>query len=229
MCIQTIALLPSCEETMKANMKRLLIFILAAGLSNVMATHVYAQKKHSPVAAATFHLSARSLVHKLQRGGYVVYIRHGEREAFKEPDLPDMNDCRTQDNLTTQGRRQAVALGVVFRALKIPIAEVYTGQFCRNKESATLAFGKDTMLPELNRFDARVIPTIKKLLSTAPPAGTNTLIVNHHQALADASGAKLLGYAESAVFLPDGKGGFRLLGYLSLDQLNALARRRGQP
>ncbi len=215
---------------MKANMKRLLIFILiaVAVLSNVMATPAYAQKKRSPVVATPLHLSARALVYKLQRGGYVVYTRHGERDAFKEPDLPDMNDCRTQDNLTEQGRRQSVALGVAFRALKIPVAEVYTGQFCRNKESATLAFGRDTALPELNRFDTRVIQTIKKLLSTAPPAGTNTLIVNHHQALADASGAKLLAYAESAVFLPDGKGGFRLLGYLGLDQLNALARRVGQ-
>lgn len=214
----------SSSNAMKANMKHLLIFILAAVLSGVVAMPVYTQKKHSPVVAP-LHLSARALVRKLQRGGYVVYTRHGERDAFKEPDLPDMNDCRTQDNLTEQGRQQSVALGVAFRALKIPVAEVYTGQFCRNKESAALAFGKDTVLPELNRFDTRVIQTIKKLLSTRPPVGNNTLIVNHHQALADASGAKLLAYAESAVFLPDGKGGFHLLGYLGLDQLNALARR----
>ncbi len=212
---------------MKANMKHLLISIMIAVLPCILVTPAYAQKKHLPVVAP-LHLSARALVRKLQRGGYVVYIRHGERDAFKEQDLPDMNDCRTQDNLTEQGRQQSLALGVAFRALKIPVAEVYTGQFCRNKESATLAFDKDTALPELNRFDRRVIQAIKKLLSTTPPAGTNTLIVNHHQALADASGAKLLAYAESAVFLPDGKGGFRLLGYLGLDQLNALARRVGR-
>ncbi|MFN2454428.1 MAG: hypothetical protein ABR577_09430 [Pyrinomonadaceae bacterium] len=208
-------------------MKQVLTSTLAAALLFlVIAPFVHAQGKTSTVKITSHYPAARTLVRKLQRGGYVVYIRHGERAAFKEPDLPDMNDCKTQDNLTDKGRRQSVALGAAYKLLKIPVGEVYSGEFCRNKESAMLAFGKDTVLPELDRFNPNVLPAIRKLLSTAPATGSNTIIVNHHQALADASKAKLIDYAESAVFLPDGKGGFQLQGYIKLDELNALRRKR---
>ncbi len=203
-------------------MRRILIFLIALSLCATAPIITRAQRRQASTNARSVQQSPRQLVRRLQHGGYVIYIRHGERDAFKEPDLPDMNDCKTQDNLTAKGREQSVALGAAFKALKIPVGEVYTGQFCRNKESAALAFGKDTALAQLNRFDPNVVPTIKRLLATRPHDGSNTIIVNHHQALADATGAKLLAYAESAVFLPDGKGGFRLLGYIGLDALDKL-------
>lgn len=207
-------------------MRRILIFLIALSLCISLPVITYAQRRPANIAAHSVQLSPRQLVRRLQRGGYVLYIRHGERDAFKEPDLPDMNDCKTQDNLTAKGRAQSVALGADFKALKIPVGEVYTGQFCRNKESAALAFGKDTVLAQLNRFDKNITPTIRRLLATRPPDGSNTIIVNHHQALADATHAKLLVYAESAVFLPDGKGSFRLIGYIGLDALDKLKSSR---
>jgi len=207
-------------------MRRILIFLIALSLFTALPIITCAQRRQASTNAHSVQQSPRQLVRRLQRGGYVLYIRHGERDAFKEPDLPDMSDCKTQDNLTAKGRAQSVALGADFKALKIPVGEVYTGQFCRNKESAALAFGKDTALAQLNRFDPNVVPTIRKLLATRPRTGSNTIIVNHHQALADATGAKLLAYAESAVFLPDDKGGFRLLGYISLDALDKLKSSR---
>lgn len=207
-------------------MRRILLFLIALLLFTFAPVITCAQRRQANTNALSVQQSPRQLVRRLQRGGYVLYIRHGERDAFKEPDLPDMNDCKTQDNLTAKGRAQSVALGADFKALKIPVGEVYTGQFCRNKESAMLAFGKDTVIAQLNRFDPNVVPTIRRLLATRPPDGSNTIIVNHHQALADATHAKLLDYAESAVFLPDSKGGFRLLGYIGLDALDKLKSSR---
>jgi|GEM_PF-2223285 len=164
-----------------------------------------------------------TLVGEMKKGGLTIYIRHGERNAFDEPNLPDMKDCKTQNILTPLGIEQAKQVGTAYQTLAIPVGEVYSGEFCRNKDSAMLGFGKDTVLPELDRFNPRVVPTIQQLLSTPPAAGKNTIIVNHHAALAQAANIKLIGYAESAVFRPLGGGKFQFLGYLTLSEISQLA------
>ncbi|MCY9541245.1 hypothetical protein M5X17_03065 [Paenibacillus alvei] len=49
-----------------------------------------------------------SLLRKLQEGGYILYIRHGETTGQDKPNL-SFNDCSTQKNLNEIGKKHAKA------------------------------------------------------------------------------------------------------------------------
>ncbi len=81
----------------------------------------------------------RSLLDLLRRGGYILYVRHGE--ATVGEDQPNINFlyCFTQRNLSETGRRQAIYYGQIIRNLQIPINyPVLTSPLCRTIETAQL-------------------------------------------------------------------------------------------
>ncbi|KQB76795.1 phosphoglycerate mutase, partial [Clostridium butyricum] len=84
----------------------------------------------------------RSLLDLLRRGGYILYVRHGE--ATVGEDQPNLNFlyCFTQRNLSETGRRQAIYYGQIIRNSQIHINyPVLTSPLCRTIETAQLAFG----------------------------------------------------------------------------------------
>jgi len=77
----------------------------------------------------------REIVAKLQQGGYVIFLRHTKTDWSQKDIEPfNFNDCSTQRNLTEEGRAQAVKIGEAYRALNIPISEVWSSPFCRCKD-----------------------------------------------------------------------------------------------
>ena len=91
----------------------------------------------------------------LQQGkpGYVVLMRHALAPGTGDPPSFKLEDCSTQRNLSTEGRKQAVQLGKEFRDRNIRVARVLSSQWCRCLDTAKLMnLGKVDPFPALNSF-----------------------------------------------------------------------------
>lgn len=83
-----------------------------------------------------------------------------------------LRDCSTQRNLSDEGRDQAYSIGLRFRANGIATAQVFSSQWCRCLETASLlGLGEIQELPSLNSFfsngdrEQAQIQALKKWLS----------------------------------------------------------------
>jgi len=91
------------------------------------------------------------LAREWRREGGVLLIRH----AATEPGLGDppefvLGQCRTQRNLSEEGRQASRQLGLAFRQLGIQPDAVRSSQWCRCQDTARLAFGQFEDWPALN-------------------------------------------------------------------------------
>jgi phosphohistidine phosphatase SixA len=157
---------------------------------------------------------------QLRRGGVVLVIRHAATD-FSKPDRDpvDLKDCRTQRNLSAEGRRDARRIGQGARRLQLRIGAVLSSPFCRTRETARLAFGRATVDSALlNTIAAdhdaawrRQIRAARRLLGTKPAAGRVTVLVTHGSVVGDTTGHSLE-EGETLVFRPLEGGRFRLIG-----------------
>ena len=85
--------------------------------------------------------SKDSSVEILKEGGKLIFIRHAYAPGNGDPDDFNINDCSTQRNLNEEGKKQSKKIGIFFKKNLIPIDKVLTSQWCRCKETASLAFG----------------------------------------------------------------------------------------
>jgi broad specificity phosphatase PhoE len=150
----------------------------------------------------------------------VLVFRHAATD-FSKPDQDPvvLSDCRTQRNLSGQGRADARAIGRGVRRLKLRIGSVLASPFCRTKETARLAFGRfavsrallNTVVAEHDARWRRQIRSARRLLGTKPAPGTLTVLVTHGSVVGDTTG-HTLEEGEALVFRPLGASRFRLLG-----------------
>jgi broad specificity phosphatase PhoE len=157
---------------------------------------------------------------QMRRGGVVLVIRHAATD-FSKPDQDpvDLKDCRTQRNLSADGRRDARLIGQGARRLQLRIAAVLSSPFCRTRETARLAFGRATVSSALlNTITAdhdaawrRQIRAVRQLLGSKPAPGRVTVLVTHGSVVGDATGLTLE-EGETLVFRPLGGSRFRLVG-----------------
>jgi phosphohistidine phosphatase SixA len=161
-----------------------------------------------------------ALASAMKRGGLVLVVRHAATDLSKpDQDRVVLSDCRTQRNLSAQGRADARTIGRGVRRLKLRIGAVLSSPFCRTKETARLAFGRFTVSPALlntivAEHDARwrrQIRAARRLLGTKPGPGTLTVLVTHGSVVGDTTG-HTLEEGETLVFRPLGSSRFRLLG-----------------
>jgi phosphohistidine phosphatase SixA len=109
----------------------------------------------APALAAVEQLTGAQAAQRLASGGWLLMMRH----AATEPGVGDpadfrLGNCATQRNLSARGREQARRAGEAMRSLGVRIDEVRTSQWCRCRDTATLAFGGATDWPALNSFFA---------------------------------------------------------------------------
>jgi len=85
--------------------------------------------------------------------GHVAIMRHAIAPGTGDPDSFSLRDCSTQRNLSEEGRQQARDTGEYLRANGLPALAVYTSQWCRCLETASLLeYGEPEELPFLNSF-----------------------------------------------------------------------------
>ncbi len=164
-----------------------------------------------------------ALIERMQDGGLVIYWRHARTDhSQRDSDLSAMDHCETQRNLDAEGRQQARNVGDGFVRLGIPAGAVLTSDFCRNRETAELAFGRYQRVQDLFNLPAEPDPnrrewlvnSLRDRLGTSPadPA-RNTVIVGHNLNLRAAANV-FLDEGDLALFQPLGNGRFRHLGNL---------------
>lgn len=163
------------------------------------------------------------VVPALQKGGYVLFIRHPKTNPDQaDTDPLHIDNVKAQRQLSDEGRKQAKDLGLAFRSLKIPVAAVHSSKFWRAQEAAKLLeLGKVEASIDVTEGGLVVSPNenlrraaaLKKLLGTAPPDGKNVIIVSHKPNLQDAAGKDLgdVGEGEVVVFQPQGENKFKVL------------------
>lgn len=74
----------------------------------------------------------------LRGDGHVALIRHASAPGTDDPKGYTLDDCKSQRNLSEQGRAEARALGERFRAQKVKIGKVISSQWCRCRQTAEL-------------------------------------------------------------------------------------------
>ncbi len=92
-------------------------------------------------AQAANQLEEQALWQELRKGGYVLLIRHADAPGTFDPPGFQLRVCSTQRNLSEEGRTQSKRLGELIRAQNVAIAQVFSSEWCRCIDTATLAFG----------------------------------------------------------------------------------------
>jgi hypothetical protein len=165
------------------------------------------------------------LVQALRTGGLVLWMRHTERDDRSGTvtlEQAAAHDCAAQSTLTDTGRQHAKQIGAAIRALHLPIAAVRTARLCRTETTGRLlriaAITTDDRLDASSTWVGRGGAAAQQratlqVLSEAPPAGTNVVLVSSILDIPAPQPAVLhdLGPGETAVFRPGPAGKATLL------------------
>ncbi|MGB5947669.1 histidine phosphatase family protein, partial [Paenisporosarcina sp.] len=152
-------------------------------------------------------------------------------------DQPNLNfqHCSTQRNLSEFGRRQAVTYGELLRSLRIPVGyPVLVSPFCRTRETAELAFGKenvqlDPFWVEIYRLSGdlnpkeqtKILNSFNSVLEIPPPLGSNKVIIAH--SFPQGVGFGQIPDMGTVIVKPRGQGnGYEVVGRVSLSELTTL-------
>ena len=181
--------------------------------------------------------SSEALVSLLREGGHTIYFRHAATVWSQGDEIDEPEDWASCDpnrvrQLSEEGRSTARAVGDAMRALGIPIGRVLASPYCRTVETAKLmdVGSVESTTDVINMrvasyFGGRdaVTRRARALLATAPRPGRNTVVVSHGNVAIAATGVHPA-EGEGLVLHPDGRGGFDVVGRLTPEQWQALAR-----
>ncbi|WP_024326929.1 histidine phosphatase family protein [Thioalkalivibrio sp. AKL19] len=178
-----------------------------------------------PSAASADTLEPDALIERMQAGGLVIYWRHAATDhSRRDRDLTDMSRCEMQRNLDDLGREQARRVGEGLERHAIPVERILSSPFCRNIDTARIAFGEDSFEIRDDLFNVppvrdrqrqqALVSALQDYLVTPPKdAQKNVVIVGHNINLQRAARVRI-DEGEIAVFEPGG-GEPRVLGILS--------------
>jgi phosphohistidine phosphatase SixA len=178
-------------------------------------------------AAPAQTLSGEALVKALQRGGYVIVMRHtsSPREA-PDKQAANADNVKVERQLDEVGRTTATAMGKALRDLKIPVGEVLASPTYRALETVKYAqLGNARTYTELGDngqsmqggTEAQAAWLRKRV--TQFPSGSNTILVTHFPNIKDAfPQASGVDDGKALVFGPDGKGGAILVARIKIEQ-----------
>jgi phosphohistidine phosphatase SixA len=172
-------------------------------------------------------LSGVKLVAALQRGGYVIVMRHAS-SPMQPPDknAADSGNSKDERQLDDRGKADATEMGDALRRLKIPIGEVLSSPTYRALETTQYAkLPRPRTVPELGENGASMQGVTKAQTDwlrrrvNQLPKGTNTVLVTHYPNLKAAfpQESANLGDGEALVFGSDGKGGATLVARVKIE------------
>lgn len=135
----------------------------------------------APVAGA-----ATSPWPMLQRGGYVILMRHAATvPGIGDPPGFKLSICSTQRNLSQAGRADATRIGAAFRKHGVPLGPVLSSRWCRCVDTARLAFGRvepsemvDSMFQDEDAARERKLAQLRTYLAQYKDPG-NLVLVTH--------------------------------------------------
>ncbi len=142
----------------------------------------------------------QKLIDNLEKGGKLIFIRHAYAPGSGDPENFNLNDCSTQRNLSQVGRIQARQIGNFIEKNKIPVDKVLSSEWCRCKETSSLAFQNFETKNFLNSFFSlkfsnnkdTQISELKKYISKWD-SDKNLVLVTHYVMISE-----VLDYAPSS-------------------------------
>jgi phosphohistidine phosphatase SixA len=171
----------------------------------------------------------RQLVQALQAGGLVIVFRHGATFPDQaDTDPLNFDNIAAQRALNDKGKALAKAFGEAFRQVGVPVGQVYTSKYNRAYETAVLAgFENIEKTSDVTEGGLAVSPNenarraeaFRKLVSTPPKAGTDSLIVSQRPNIVDALGKDWFDVkeGEASIFRPE-NGGYKLVAKVQMDE-----------
>ena len=159
---------------------------------------------------------------QLRTGGLVVFIRHADTDpGVGDPPGFRLDDCKTQRNLSAAGRDQARRLGEVLRRERVPVEQVLSSEWCRCRDTATLAFERYEPWTALNNLFGRVQNEPAQKRAMLERAGAyrgkgNLVLVTHGATIFPVAGVNP-GTGELVVMRPAGAGRLERVGRLRPD------------
>jgi phosphohistidine phosphatase SixA len=172
----------------------------------------------------------------LRGGGHVIVFRHGATHNDQaDTDPLNITNVAKQRQLNDQGRALAREIGEAMRKLQIPVGQVITSQFNRAVETGTLlGFGAVSSTADITEGGLVVPPNennrrlqaMRKLAASAPPAGTNVILVSHKPNILDAFGKDWFDVreGEASIFWPDGSGAAKFVVRVQAAEWSKLAQ-----
>ena len=161
-------------------------------------------------------LTNQELISALQKGGYILYFRHGitDHNTF-DTDRENLSNCARQRLLSKEGRQQMHRVGLSIRQLRINIGAVESSPYCRSIDTAVLAFGRmkiNNILRHTVTADEKTAleqaQALRKRLSQVPTPGFNDVLSSHTANLQEAVGIWPKPEGIAIIFKPDGNGSF---------------------
>jgi len=172
-------------------------------------------------AALNTHADQGDLIKQMKSGGHILMIRHAYAPGTGDPAHFKIGDCDTQRNLDNRGRVQSRAIGDWLRSKGIKDAKVYSSQWCRCLETATLLdLGSVSELSALNSFyelPQNREPNIKALrsfIANLPTNGELIILVTHFVTILEIAGEGVSS-GEGVVLKLKGGDTYDVLGRLS--------------
>jgi len=173
-----------------------------------------------PVIDPAAALAGGALLAALQKGGFVLYLRHTETGAITE-------QCNVT-NLSPIGMAMARELGSQLKRLRIPVGRVVSSPVCRVQETARLLEMGEVELssdlaqaakpPAVDLYTARM-----RQLAAIPRQGTNTIAVSHMHAGVPRHQTMDLEFGEVIVFRAVGASGVKPVARIRAEDWQALA------
>jgi phosphohistidine phosphatase SixA len=173
------------------------------------------------LAVLNAHADQSDLIQQMNSGGYLLMIRHAYAPGSGDPPHFEIGNCATQRNLDNRGRTQARTIGDWLRSKGIKGAKVYSSQWCRCLETATLLdLGSVTELSALNSFyelpqDREPnIKALRSFIANLPVNGKLIILVTHFVTILEIAGEGVSS-GEGVVLKLKGKGAYDVLDRLS--------------
>jgi phosphohistidine phosphatase SixA len=169
------------------------------------------------------------LAKALREGGFVIVVRHGATNPGQAATDPlNFDNVAAQRNLNDRGMALAGAFGDAIRQVGIPVGKVYTSKYNRAYETAVLAGFKDIeKTADLTEGGLVVSPNensrraaaFRRMLSSAPKPGTNTILITHKPNIVDGLGKDWFDVkeGEASIFRPE-NGRYKLVARVQMDE-----------
>ena len=162
----------------------------------------------NPVAAAG---DESRIFAQLRQGGVAVLLRHAQTvPGIGDPPGFKLGACETQRNLSAEGRVAAQMFGERLKQEAVTFTRVYSSQWCRCRDTATLIAGQAEDWPALNSFfddrgtEARQSAEVRRRIAGIK-RGETLLLVTHQVNITAITG--IVPAMGEAVVVRAGKGG----------------------
>ena len=128
-----------------------------------------------------------NIVEILKKNDNIIFIRHSLAPGTGDPENVNLNDCKTQRNLNSEGIKQSKKIGNFFKKNDIIVEHIFSSEWCRCKDTAFYAFESFKTFDALNSFYSekfyknknKQIKKLKKFISDWDN-NSNLVLVTHY-------------------------------------------------